>query len=568
MQNLPTDPCIPQVFMLDFTGMKETGTMSFFHNRFWVWTGLAGLLLCGSLAGLFQFMRSHNGLKAGEHDRPRSLVDNSSSEKNRVSVRTIHPRRDSQLTVSVREPAKVEAFFQAELKSRVAGTIRTITKDLHNKVREGEVLIEIDVPDLVQDLAMKDAAIGRRLSELKVARGKAKIVATQAEVAHEDIDLKKALVRKAAATRDYRQLRYNRFKRMAQQDIKAVDESVVEEEKRDFEAAEADYEMAGVAAKVANLTWREAKENSEAAKADIELKESLVEEARKERDKAQAMVALARITAPFDGVIIERGVDPGSFVQNAATGRTDPLMTVARTDIMTVSMKVPDNFAPYVDINTQVALQLDELPGLIIHGKVTRFSPSIQEKDRTMLVEADLFNGSHKHYERFVATQVGTLMASFGNLDLLHAMTARAASRTLWTRNRKGLDDPLPLFPKVTGRAEGSKNQTLLPGMYGTMRLLLQRFQDSYLLPSNAVFSRGGKRYIALVVDGKVQMAPVKVQIDDGALVKVALISHQRDSSIGEEEVFHELAGTEEIIVGGQGELEEGQAVKATLNTW
>jgi hypothetical protein len=104
--------------------------------------------------------------------------------------------------------------------------------------------------------------------------------------------------------------------------------------------------------------------------------------------------------------------------------------------------------------------------------------------------------------------------------------------------------------------------------MYGTMRLLLQRFQDCYLLPSSAVFSRGGKRYIALVQEGKVHFAAVKVQVDDGTLVKVALINRQVDNQTGEEEVFQDLNGAEEIIVSGQGELDEGQAVKATLNTW
>ncbi|HEV3236994.1 MAG TPA: efflux RND transporter periplasmic adaptor subunit, partial [Gemmataceae bacterium] len=524
--------------------------------------------LAGSLVGLSLLLRSHNGLKAAENGASGSHEDGSNFDKAKVSVRTIHPRRDPWLMMSVREPAKVEAFYQADLKARVPGTIRTIQKDLHNKVREGEVLIEIDVPDLVQDLAMKDAAVKRRLSEVKLARSKARIAETQAEVAHEGIDLKKAQGRRAAATCKLRESRYNRFLRMSKQEIKAVDESVVEEEKRDFEAAEADCEMAAVAVKTANLAWREAKENSEAAKADIELKESLVEEARRERDKAQAMVDLARITAPFDGVIIERNADPGTFVQNAASGRTDSLMTVARTDIMTVSMKVPDNFAPYVDINSEVALQLDELPGLMIHGKVTRFSPSIQEKDRTMLVEVDLYNGSQKDYEKFVAAQVGTLMTSFGHVNTLDVLTARAAARSLWIKNRKGFDDPMPLYPKISGHHDGAKNHNLLPGMYGTMRLLLQRFQDCYLLPSSAVFSRGGKRYIALVQEGKVHFAAVKVQVDDGTLVKVALINRQVDNQTGEEEVFQDLNGAEEIIVSGQGELDEGQAVKATLNTW
>src|SRR5262249_42911824 len=160
-----------------------------------------------------------------------------------------------------------------------------------------------------------------------------------------------------------------------------------------------------------------------------------------------------------------------------------------------------------------------------IHGKVTRFSPFVQEKDRTMLVEVDLYNGTPKDYQKFLAAQIGGFLAPIGQLQPLDALVANTAARRLWAMKRKQTEDPLPLYPKFTGDLEGiKKKQELMPGMYGTMRLQLQRFQDCYLLPSSAVLSRGGKRYIALVQDGKVHFAPVKVQVDDGTLVKVALI--------------------------------------------
>lgn len=541
--------------------------MGLFRNKTMVWTTVAGIILCGSLAALLLAFHHHSG-QAAENGRKQNVIASLNGEAHRALVRSIHPKRDSHLTVSVSEPAKVEAFDRAELKARVAGIARKIHKDLHNRVREGEILVEIEAPDLIQDLAMKEAAIVRRQSEVTVAMAKARIAETQAEVAHGEIDLKKGQVKRAIATRDYRKIRYQRFVRLAQEGTKAVDESVVDEEKRDYEAAEADCEIAAAGVKTAILTWREAKENSEAAIADIDLKKSLVEEARKERDKAQAMLDLTRVTAPFDGVVIERNVDPGSFVQNAATGNSEPLMTVARTDIMTISMKVPDVFAPYVDIKTEAALQLDELPGIVIHGKVTRYSPSIQEKDRTMLVEVDLYNGTYKNYEEFITRQMATLVARMGHVYPLDTLTIRASSRDLWLRNRKGFDDPLPLYPKVTGKEEGQPSHVLLPGMFGTMKLVLERFQDCYLIPSSAVFKRGGKEYIALVEEGKARLAPVKTQVDDGALAKVSLICSKPDKEAGEEKVFCDLTGNEEIILGNQGELEDGQPVRATLSDW
>src|SRR5207247_1912941 len=128
----------------------------------------------------------------------------------------------------------------------------------------------------------------------------------------------------------------------------------------------------------------------EVAFADIELKESLVEVARRDVERMRALADYARITAPFDGVILRRNVDPGSFVQNASTGQNEALLTIARTDLITVVSKFPDNVAPFISRDTEAAVEIDELGGLLIGGKVTRYSPSIQNSDRTMHVEVDL----------------------------------------------------------------------------------------------------------------------------------------------------------------------------------
>jgi len=63
-------------------------------------------------------------------------------------------------------------------------------------------------------------------------------------------------------------------------------------------------------------------------------------------------------------------------------------------------------------------------------------------------------------------------------------------------------------------------------------------------------------------------MLPVRVQIDDGTLVKLQIIVGEADPIRGEPEQTRELAGDEEIIRGNQGELTDGQSVNATLASW
>src|SRR5262249_53547728 len=146
----------------------------------------------------------------------------------------------------------------------------------------------------------------------------------------------------------------------------------------------------------AEADLQEAHAKLEAAQADIVLKNELIEVAKKDRDRVQVLANYAKITAPFDGKITQRNVNRGSFVQNATTAHTVPLLRVERQDIVTVMMKVPDEFASFVSNDTDAVIEMSELPGRLIHGKVTRFSPTLDTKaqDHTLPVQVDLFNGT------------------------------------------------------------------------------------------------------------------------------------------------------------------------------
>jgi membrane fusion protein (multidrug efflux system) len=531
------------------------------RNQRWIWSSVACLVCCGLLAAGFMIWRGTSLLpsaRGGGSSTHRE--DSEHDERGRPSIQTVKPTQKPSLAVSVEELAKVEAFFQADLRARTAGQVKIIYKDINNTVKSGEVLLRIDAPELDADVARKAAEVDQREKEVLLAEQKAEIAKAAVDVAFEDITLRKAAVSEAEITCDLRKTRLERFQKLAKKGEDVVTDAAVDEVKRDYRIAVADCARAEADVRKATAEWREKQATSAAALVDIQQKKIMVEVARRERDYAQVLADLTRITAPFDGVILERNVDPGSFVQNATTGSSQPLLTVARTDIVTVTMKVPDNYAPYVNVNTEAVLQLDELPGILLHARVTRLAPAILSKDRTRLVEVDLYNGSDAEYERFVSEGVAALLAPLGSQQSAPALVAAAAGYRSWSRNRKGIDDPLPVLPRITGRTKGGQLHRLLPGMSGQMRLLLRSFGEVYMLPSSAVFSRGGKQYIAQVVDGKVHLLPVRVQVDDGTWVKVDVINPK----VANDE-FTALTGNEEIIAAGQGELEEGEAVSASL---
>src|SRR5205823_149166 len=143
---------------------------------------------------------------------------------------------------------------------------------------------------------------------------------------------------------------------------------------------------------------------------------------------------------------------------------------------------------------------LNDLPGLAIRAPVARFAPAVEASDRTMQVEIDLFNGPDAAYRKFVANTVGAVLAPLAGAGPLDGLGAEAAGFFVAHRDQKGLRDRLPPRP-VT--ADGQPlTRRLLPGMTGYVRLELDQFTDVPLLPSSAIFSKGGQTYILVVRGG------------------------------------------------------------------
>jgi multidrug efflux pump subunit AcrA (membrane-fusion protein) len=185
---------------------------------------------------------------------------------------------------------------------------------------------------------------------------------------------------------------------------------------------------------------------------------------------------------------------------------------------------------------------IEDLPGLTIPARITRFSPSTQNADRTMRVEIDLFNGSEEEYRRLKA--------------------AHASKTNLST---KGADDILPVRAFAPSTSEHPR---LMPGMTATVKLAMRSFGDSLVLPSSAVYSRSGTSYIMLVEQGKTRQAPVRVQLNDGNIALVSIMTKRTEADGMKNEVYSNLTGKEEVVLAKQLELGEGATVKSGLSEW
>lgn len=237
------------------------------------------------------------------------------------------------------------------------------------------------------------------------------------------------------------------------------------------------------------------------------------------------------IRAPFNGVVSARAVDPGAFVTSAVLiPGAAPLMTVVRDDILTAGMRVPDTVAALITLDTPAEIKIDGGSTGPFRCTLTRVAPALSPADRTRRVEVDLWNGTPESFATFEQTSAQTSHA-----DLKGGV--------------------LPQVPR--GLAAGTTPR-LLPGMYGQMRLTVQRFQDLPLIPSSAIVRRGGMPHLFRVEGNTARLCPITIDLDDGTLASVAW-AEQVDGV----KTRRPLRTDERIVVSNQGELENGSVIEA-----
>jgi HlyD family secretion protein len=485
--------------------------------------------------GLAIFLNNSHKATAGSSEH-----ENGDVEEPAIAVKTVHPRHDKYFTMVEKRPADVRPYFEANLETRVPGIVSWLPADVGTEVKKNEELVRVAVPDLLAREKQRDAAW--QLAKAQVMQREAAIKTAEADhkAAQARSQAARARLKSDVAYREFREKQQRRYVGLLAD--RAIDARLVDEQEDRLQAAVEAVNAAREAVASADAQVEASQARITQANADLEEAKQNVQVTEAELGYAKAMLGYATIIAPFDGVIVRRNVDPGFFVQNAGDGHATPLLTIQRNDIVTIVMRVPDNFAPFVTPETEAIFETPSLPGVKIHGKVTRYPPSLinPERDRTMLVEVDLWNRSRKEFEEKLKDPKSKFVEGL----------------------KKGMPgDPkggLPIVPQVEGKLGAGRKMYLMPGMFGEMTLVLRKFANVHLLPSSAIINKGGYTYIYVVKDGKAHLQPVKEQIDDGKLVKVELLN-------AEGEVVGDLTGKEEVIISNQGELDEGQPINPSL---
>jgi len=333
-----------------------------------------------------------------------------------IAVKVVFPRPGA-MDRTTTQPCSVLAFGSVEIQAEVSGYLKTLNVDIGSRVKKGDVLAEIEVPELVKQLQHHKAVVKQAIA--KVAQMKARKVAATAELnaAKASVKQAKAAAKSAEATLRYRQQQFDRLSALAAS--RTIEDRLKDESQERFDAA-AEAERAAEETIVAC----EARVEVVSAKiiqagADIDEALANVEVAEAEVEKTQALLDFATIKAPFDGVITRRNVFYGNFIRAADAGSMPvPMLTIDQTDKMRVVVQVPDRDAPFADPGDEATIEIVTLPGQKFKAPIARVAGSADAQTRMMRVEIDLLNPAGKLWQGMYGYATITLEKSANLLAL------------------------------------------------------------------------------------------------------------------------------------------------------
>jgi HlyD family secretion protein len=359
-------------------------------HRWMYWSAAAVLLTCavtGAVLYLTQVLPGPQPALARE-TTPDQEEDLAPPPPSALTADVIHPQKG--MDYEVEQPGSVHAFETVHLRANVSGFLKVQNVDIGDRVKKGQVLAVIAVPELDKQLQRNQASLEQararvKQMEARVASAAADHKAAEAAIVQADANHESTL-----AWVRYRQKKLDRITALFK--LKSIDEKVVDEVKEQFEATRESERAAkaGIATSHANLAAAAARIKQ--AEADVAGAESEVKVAQAELEKTQVLLDYATITAPFDGEICHRNFFPGDFIRSAGEGAGQALLVIQRTDKLRVVVQVPDTAVPFLDKGDPAVVRIDSLPGRRFPAKVSRKAGSEDPNTRLMHVEVDLPN--------------------------------------------------------------------------------------------------------------------------------------------------------------------------------
>jgi RND family efflux transporter MFP subunit len=328
---------------------------------------------------------------------PAPAAKSSTGAETAVRVPVRQPERKN-LVRTVVLPAQFEAYFEAPLLAKVTGYVRQVRVDIGDRVRgphpgdsgqviPGDLLVEIEVPELVNELAQRKAAVSKAKAVVSQCEAAIKVAKAAFQSASAEIAEVKSAVDAEKALRTKWKSESGRVSELAASGAvtrKAADESASQLQSSEATVRQAEAKVASAQARLA-----EAAADVEKSETDLGAAKAEVEVAGAEHARAETMISFCQLRAPFDGVVTMRSVHPGHL---ATASTNKPLLVVSRIDLLRLVSQVPEKDALLVHPGCKSTLRIPSLPGTLMTGQITRTSESLDPSNRTVTAEIDVPN--------------------------------------------------------------------------------------------------------------------------------------------------------------------------------
>jgi RND family efflux transporter MFP subunit len=305
----------------------------------------------GAMAALFSILLltaigcSKSRVQASSSEPPEATVPT-------VGVTTVRLKPiERQLTVS----SELVPFQEIDVYAKEAGYITDLRVDYGTRVKKGDLMAVLEIPELEQLIAQDEAAIRADSDQVKHAE-------------HE-------LMRIKAQYENIAHPYFTRLKGVADKQPGLIAQQEVDDAQGKDLAAAAQVD----AGESALLT-----------------SQSQLEQAKAKKEQDQVLFDYSKITAPFTGVVTQRYANFGTLMQagTSSSSQAMPLVRLSEDDKFRLVIPVAESYVKFIKIGDAVQVRVPSLEK-VFPGKVTRFSVDVAEDTRTMHTEVDVDNPAH-----------------------------------------------------------------------------------------------------------------------------------------------------------------------------
>ena len=227
--------------------------------------------------------------------------------------------------------AELAPFLQTDIEARSPGYVEKVLVDRGSLVHRGQLLVQLSAPEINAQTSASEANLHQ--AEAEVAQAEAQAAAAESTAAK---------LQEAAKT----------------------------------------------PGAVAGNELLQAQKQSDAAHALVDSRNAAVRTAKERLQANQALESYLHVTAPFDGMITDRFVNPGMLIDGGHT----PMLKLQQVAHLRLIVPVPETYTGSVVKGMSAVFHVPARPGRSYTAKVARIPNALDQQSRSMMVELDVFN--------------------------------------------------------------------------------------------------------------------------------------------------------------------------------